>query len=192
MSNEDSKENEFLPELRHQFEQYMSLRTSLDSKTYNSITMSSAIVTLLIGIGTFLVTRMVHTQPIFSIIAIPLVISVMLTMAGVVFFIRSYAIKQYRYPMGAKAFVQEMKNEEIIYNQKNLDKFLKYSRQDFRIHAIREYIKCIYFNGINNQCKSSAIKIGHWLFLGGMGCIMFIVLSVVILVLTGTKIEFIK
>lgn len=101
---EDKTHNEvnekLLPELKYTFEQDLALKSALDSKAINMITISGTITAVLIGIATFLVSRIDitinETFYVFGIITI-LVVVVVLGVIAIGLFIRSYTIRSYRY-----------------------------------------------------------------------------------------------
>jgi hypothetical protein len=59
-----STQEKFLSEIKAQYTQRHELRKGLDEKTDKMITLSSAITTLLIGIGTFLVSNVLEATSI--------------------------------------------------------------------------------------------------------------------------------
>jgi hypothetical protein len=176
---------EFLPELRRQFEQYMALRSYLDTKATNSITMSSAIVTVLVAIGTFLVTKIDNAQPIFIPLAIILGGGILCDIIGIIYFVKSYIIKGYRYPMGHKAFFdKDTGNRKIDV----INTFIDYSKERFKNHLIIEYLDCIRENGKSNESKAASIRLGQYLFIASMCCIVLILLLVMASLASGNKI----
>lgn len=190
MHVEESKESkdtneEFLPELRRQFEQYMTLRTSLDTKATNSITMSSAIVTLLVAIGTFLVTRVDSVQTIFIPLVFILGAGILCDILGIMYFVKSYIIKGYRYPMGSRAFFdKDTGNRKIDV----INKFIGYSKERFKNQLIIEYLDCIKDNGKSNESKANSIKYGQYFFIASICFIVLILLIVMASLLLGYKI----
>jgi hypothetical protein len=197
VSEKDSGNQNFLSELKQQHNEYLTLRNLLDNKAHNSITLSSGILTILGGIGTFLVTSIKHTDPIFLPIGILLIIGILSAVVGMLFFILSYKLRGYRYPFGAKNLVFESKDsksekKEPTINPENLTKFLELSKQQLLIHSIKEHLLSINHNANSNKEKAKWIKFGHWCFLGSISCIVGIILWVIIYLLLGNTIELIK
>jgi hypothetical protein len=84
-------EDDFLAELKSQFEKEIDLRKTLDSKANTMITVASGISTLLIAIGTFLISRIVDKNAYYGISIAILAIGIVLAIIGIWFFIQSYA-----------------------------------------------------------------------------------------------------
>lgn len=193
MSETDSGNQDFLSELKRQHDEYLNLRNSLDNKAHTSISLSSAILTLLGGIGTFLVTSVKPNEPIFFPIGTLLVLGILSAIVGIFFFILSYRLRGYRYPFGANEFVIESKDKKVVdFNTKNLGIFLGLTKQEIGIRSIKEHLLCINHNSKSNQKKAKWIKWGHLGFLGSITCIVAIVLWVVIHLLLGFPINLIK
>jgi hypothetical protein len=60
-------EADFLAELKSQFDKDIDLRKTLDNKANTMITVISGIITLLIAIGTFLISRIVEKNIVYDI-----------------------------------------------------------------------------------------------------------------------------
>jgi hypothetical protein len=161
MQESEENSNEFLNELRLQFERDLDIRKTLDSKATSTITMSGTIVTILIGIGTFLVTRLDPTSQVYGTSLIIFAIGVISAITCIGFVITSYMLKKYIYPMGHEQFFI---NGE--YNTEMSDKFRKAPRDQFTKRMIQEYLTSIKNFSKVNADKAILIKIGQVLFLG--------------------------
>ena len=167
MQRETENSNGFLDELKSQFERDMEVRNNLDSKSTHLITMSSTIVTILVSIGTFLVSK-IGVNPIIEPIypfAYPLIFYVSLLILGlgiilstfcILYLTKSYAIRKYRYPMGHEVFFKGDK-----YQQELADKFRNYSSETFNKHIVKEYLESIKNNSETISHKAGMIKKGQ-------------------------------
>lgn len=113
-SNEAS--NDFLSELKLQFDRDMEVRKNLDSKITSTITMSSSVVTVLIGIGTLLVSNIEPKAEVFGASLWILAIGILSAFASVLLLIKSYSLRKYTYPMGHEQFFKD--DEKGIYFDK--------------------------------------------------------------------------
>ena len=64
-SEDEKEENIFFDEIKKQFDRYEELKKGLDSKANTMITISTAISTLFIAIGTFLISKIIPKNEIF-------------------------------------------------------------------------------------------------------------------------------
>ena len=67
MESEGQSSDEFLTEVRYQFERDLDLRKNLDFKSTDLMTKCSTIVTILVSIGTFLIAKIDPRNDIFYI-----------------------------------------------------------------------------------------------------------------------------
>lgn len=173
----NNKVNEdFLPELKYAFEQDLLWKSSLDNKATTMITMASAITTFLIAIATFLFSNKINLDySILSVIIPMLLVAIVFAIIAISFFIRSYVIKDYRFPVGHEAFFDkdEYKNEVVQI-------FLSYSKNEFDEHMIEEYLRSMKKNSENNKSKSNSIKTGQYCYLGAISSIVSILGFVII------------
>ncbi|HZD34892.1 MAG TPA: hypothetical protein VE130_06775, partial [Nitrososphaeraceae archaeon] len=152
----ESAELEFLKELKQQFERAVDLRKNLDTKANTMITIAGAISTLLLAIATFLITKInpadgIPTWPI-AIFSLGIISAIM----AISFFIRSYSIKKYYHPMGAKYFFNK---DELL--EENIDRFRNYPKEKFAGYLIKEYLKAIKSFSEKNSSKSRNIRVGQ-------------------------------
>jgi|ERR1700730_14332141 len=123
-SKADNAEEHFLNELKSQFEKEIDLRKNLDTKANTMITVASGISTLLIAIGTFLITRIVDKNVFYGISIGILAGGIVLTVIGIWFFIKSYSVRKYKYPIGHEHFFDEngMYKKKLVADVRNLPK----------------------------------------------------------------------
>lgn len=176
----NNKINEdFLPELKYAFEQGLLWKGSLDNKATTMITISSAITTFLIAIATFLFSSKINLDySVLSVIISILLGAIVVAIIAISFFIRSYVIKDYRFPIGHEAFFD--KDE---YKNKVVQIFLSYSKNEFDEHMIEEYLRSMKKNSESNNSKSNSIKYGQYCYLGGISSIVFILSFVIVVTL---------
>ncbi len=175
MDGEEKINEDFLPELKYTFEQDLNWKNSLDSKASNMITMSSAITTLLTAVVTFLFGRITVNNSLYPWIIFILLGAIISAIVAILFFIRSYSIKDYRFAVGHEAFFE---NGE--YNKTIVKEFLSYSKKRFNEHLIEEYLKCIKMNSANNAGKAANIKLGQYFYLGSISAIILILGIIII------------
>jgi hypothetical protein len=165
--NETEDSNGFLNELKSQFDRDIDIRNSLESKSTQLITMSSTIVTILVSIGAFLISKisanpdLQNTYPlvypsIFLVSLGILVSGIVLATICIYFLTKSAAIRKYKYPMGHENFF-----ENDNYDEKEADKFRKYPTEVFNKHMVKEYLQSIKTNSESISEKSGLIKKGQ-------------------------------
>ncbi len=159
MESDGQSSDEFLTEIRYQFDRDLDLRKNLDSKSTHLITMCSTIVTILVSIGTFLITKIVPKNEIFGISLAILGMGIILATCCIYLLTRSYALKTYRYPMGHEQF---FKNG--IYDLTMSETFRNTEKQKFNKHIIKEYFECIKSNSEIMVKKAEIIKKAQRLF----------------------------
>jgi hypothetical protein len=177
--SEENYNEDFLHELKYTFEQGITWKNSLDNKANNMITMSSAITTFLITLVTFLFSRISIGQSFYPIIILMLLVAIISAIVAILYFIRSYSIKNYCFPLGHEAF---FRNGE--YNEEQMNNFLSYSNKEFKEHMIEEYLECMKTNSANINDKSVKIKCGQYFYLCS---IIAIVIILVIIFVTELK-----
>jgi hypothetical protein len=155
--------NEFLNELRIQFERDLDIKKTLDSKATNMITMSGTIVTILIAIGTFLLTRLESTSNVFHVSLWILAVGIVLAITCIVLQIFSYSLKKYTFPMGHESFFVDGE-----FNKEMSEKFRNAPKDQFTKRMVEEYLVSIKNFSKVNAKKARLIKIGQWCFVSGI------------------------
>lgn len=153
----ETAKEDFLHELKFQYQTELELRTTLDSKANNMITVCGSIITVAIGIATFLVSKISSTY-----FLIPALISLG---AGIVFaalamrsFIKSYSLRKYRFAMGDDVFFDDKTGR---YKEDQAKRFINAKKQIFAEHMTKEYLESIRQNKKMNQEKADSIKDGQ-------------------------------
>jgi len=155
---DDTAEDDFLAELKSQFEKEIDIRKTLDNKANTMITVASGTSTLIIAIGTFLISRIVERNLFYEISLIILAIGIMLAVAGIGFFIQSYAVRRYLYAIGTDYFFDKSTGE---YKTNFVNKMRNLSKREFKDIMIKGYLESIKRSAQLNQQKADAIKIGQ-------------------------------
>lgn len=149
-------DSDFLGELKEQFQRAIDLRTNLDTKANTMISIAGAISTLLLAIATFLITKIRPLEDVYLAAIGILCIGIIFAVASIVFFVKSYSIKQYEYPVGASAFFPNGK-----YVEAKVDRFRNASKEAFTKRLIEDYLFSIKnFLELNTQ-KAGNIKLGQ-------------------------------
>ena len=132
------------------------------------ITMSSAVVTALLAIATFLITKTEISQDIVFIPVLVLVAEVCAAILAIIFLILSYRLRKYRFPFGHAAFYDENKlkvkkngDDEIQPDEKTIDRFVNATKEKFARHMIKEYLLSIKENAQRNESKANYMKLGQ-------------------------------
>ncbi len=175
MTGEEATNEEFLHELKYTYEQDLNWKNSLDNKANTMITMSSAITTLLIAIVTFLFSRININHSFYPLIILILLGAIIFAIIAILFFIKAYTIKDYRFPVGHEAFFN--KNG---YDKEMVDKFLLYTKEKFNKHLVREYLESIKVNSANLANKAKNIKYGQYFYLGSISAIVIILAIIIV------------
>jgi tetrahydromethanopterin S-methyltransferase subunit B len=151
-------EDDFLAELKSQFEKEIDIRKTLDNKANTMITVTSGISTLLIAIGTFLISRIVDKNMYYGISIGILTIGLVLAIIGIWFFIRSYSVRRYKYAIGTEYFFDESTGE---YKKDHVEKIRNLSKKEFKSRLIKGYLESIKRSAELNLQKGNAIKTGQ-------------------------------
>jgi len=178
MQETNEASNEFLSELKSQFDRDMEVRKNLDSKITSMITMSSSVVTVLIGIGTLLVSNIEPKTDVFGISLWILGFGILTAIACIILLIKSYAMRTYTYPMGHERFFKD--DEKGEYDYEMIKKFRTASLDKFAQLMIEEYLVSIKNSSKANSNKVKYIKLGQISFLCSMGLIALLLCYVLI------------
>ncbi len=91
----------FLEQLEKQYDKDLQWKDSLDNKSDKMITMSSALATLMIGLGTFLVSRIASMSWLYLVDIFLLMVGVLLAALAIALFINAFKIRNYTVAFGA-------------------------------------------------------------------------------------------
>ena len=177
----DAHENDFPDQLRSQFQREIDLRVNLDNKVNNLITMSASIMTVLIALGTLLVIKIDPRAEIFGISICIFIAGIVFASIAIWFFIKSYSIRKYRYPMGHEAFF----DESGTYLKDIVHRFTVSSKEKFSEHIVKEYILSIKNFAERNGDKATATRNGQAMLL--VSAISVASLLIFILISFGLK-----
>ena len=160
-------DEDFIQEIKSHFDREVEARTTLDNKANTMITTSNAIITLAVGSGTFFVTIVQPKNDFYAISIIIPFLGITFAILSIVFFISSYTIKEYTYPMRHKPFFHDKGNGN--YNQQAVDEFLnEYTKVQFKKHIAEMYLKSIKSHFIINRTKARSFRLGHYFFFGNI------------------------
>jgi ABC-type glycerol-3-phosphate transport system permease component len=161
----------------------LELKKTLDNKSNTMITMSSAIAALLIGLGTFILTRIIPSTPFYNIAIFSIIAGIILALIAISLFVRSYTLKSYRYPMGHENFFEDKGKGK--YKKEIVDKWRNADIEEYNDRIIQEYWESIRNNADNNKRKGRELKYGQWLFFGLVLSISVLLISLLIGSLLG-------
>jgi uncharacterized protein YnzC (UPF0291/DUF896 family) len=174
----ETAERDFIGEIKAQFQRDLDIKTILDGKAANMITMSSAIATFLLAIATFVVTNINPAHVFYEIAILFVIAGIVLATSAISFFVRSFTIRNYAYPVGHERFF-----ENNVYNKEMADRFRTATKDEFNEHLIEEYLGSIKTNAKSNLEKANRLKYGQWLFFGLVLSISILLGSLLILAL---------
>jgi hypothetical protein len=166
MQRESQNSNGFLEELKSQFDRDLEIRKNHDSKITSLITMSSSVVTVLIGIGTFLVSHIVPKDYVFGVTLWILGLGILTAIGCIILLIISYSLRKYTFPMGHEQFFNK---EE--YDHEMIQRFRNASTERFTELMTEEYLASIKDASNVNSDKARYIKYGQIAFLISIGFI---------------------
>ena len=156
----DLAEEDFLAEIKSQFKNDLDSRKTLDNKANTMITVASGVSTLLIAIGTFLITRIVEKTDVYSISIGLLAAGIIAAAFGILSFIVSYSVRNYTYAVGQEHFYKGDKyQKDLVERVRNLPK------RDFNDRLFKGYLDSIRIAAKNNKTKAKWIKVGQVLLL---------------------------
>jgi hypothetical protein len=183
--HEPSKKNDkFLEELKSQYARDLENKNQLDSKANNMVTMSSAISTLLIGIGTFLVSRLSSQTWVFSLGIVLLFIGVISSGIAIMFFLFSLKIRSFAVPFDSRGYIKLDRNykkqlkkktslekwkfleDKINVTGKNgTEHYRNLEKDEFEKESIRLYLLSLFQNSDALWRKADFLRRGQWFFL---------------------------
>jgi hypothetical protein len=171
---------EFLEELKKQYDRVFEIKKDLESKANNIMTVSGTVGTLLFGFGVFLVDKLGHTYALIIPISILLIVGIAADIVALSLSARAFGIMQYRFAIVAESFY---KNGRL--NSTEIDDYRKMQKEEFYETMIWEYIKCINENFGNNNSRAALIVPSQW-FLMVSVLIIPIVIGLLLTKLPGT------
>lgn len=149
-------EEGLLSELRSQFDKEIALRQNLDTKANTMITVASGVSTLLIAIGTFLISRILEKNIYYGISIAILGIGIVLAIVGIGLFIRAYSLRGYKYPMGHEWFFPQGE-----YKKERVDSVRKLPTTEFNDRLYKGYLESIKASAEINKNRADSVRIGQ-------------------------------
>jgi hypothetical protein len=166
-SEDENAKNTLFDEIKKQFDRYEELKKGLDNKANTMITISTAISTLFIAVGTFLISKIDPKNEIFfGSIAILSLGLILLTLA-ISYFIRSYSLKEYYYAFTHRLFF----DDDEKYNKKFANKVQMLSKTEFIELMIKQYLKGLKSFYEQNDKKAHDIIKGQILLLSSVSLV---------------------
>jgi hypothetical protein len=174
-------EADFLAELKSQFDKDIDLRKTLDNKANTMITVVSGITTLLIAIGTFLISRIVEKNIVYDISIGILAWGVGLATVCIWYFVQSYSLRSYKYAVGHEYFFDEKGN----YKEESVQTIRELPKKQFNDLLYKGYLESIKISATLNKALgiskgqrfltytllTTAILVGFVLLWTGVGII---------------------
>ncbi len=156
-------DEQFLSELKSQFERRIQLKERLDTKANNMIMMAGTITVIFMGFGIYALSNLVFKQQlIFPFISILIFMAeIILMFFTVKFALNSYKLRNYRHPISFKVFFN---NNQI--NSEIVEQFRNSGQSEMNEHFIEEYLKSIKSYEQQNNLQTKGINHAQTCFLG--------------------------
>lgn len=172
-----NSENQFIAEIKTQFERDLSVKDTLDRKSVNMITTSMSVSTALIAIVTFAITNKLIIDNDFTTIMISIALTIGMLAIGS--FIWSYRLRNYQYPLGHEIFFEDRGKGD--YKRNTVNEWQTSPTKTFNARIIEEYLSSIKANAKSNKSKARALDFGQWLFLGSITLVsIWLMISLII------------
>ncbi len=171
-------DEQFLSELKFQFERFIQIKERLDTKANNMIMMAGTIMVIFMGFGAYLLSNVVFIHHLIfpSISVLIFMAEIILTLFTIKYALNSYKLRIYHHPISFEIF--------FINNQINLDivdQFKNSKQSEMNEHFIEEYLKSIKSYEQQNDLQTSGINHAQICFLGSIIMVptfaFFIILS---------------
>jgi hypothetical protein len=161
----DSKE-EFLNELKAQYEKEFELKNSLENKANYLLVASGVVAGLLFSFGANL-SEEFSISTYFVFIIVSLVVGTSLFVIAILCSAYALRIRPYRYATLHKIFY----NSDGTFNEDNKADYKEMEKEEFLKNRIDEYLRSNKQNYEENEYKASRIKIAFRLFFSGMATV---------------------
>jgi hypothetical protein len=161
MSQDTSKSSRelFVEELRNSYQKGWEVKSTLETKANNIITISGTVATLLFGFGSLFLGSLNPDYQLLSVFIAFLLIGIIASVIAIIFGGLSFRIRTYEVPIGLDFFA---KRPELI------DEFKKATSDTFYNTIITAYLRCMKQNNDENESKVKHISIAQWLFFTSM------------------------
>lgn len=182
--------NEFLNEIKLQFNNEIDLKKNADTKSQNIITISGVVTSIIFGSGVLLITRMKPEYDFFLHTLVLVALVLVLNLLAILLAVISARIQAYKYVMAHEDFfTTKGYTDEVIKNGKNFDQeeIKKYKTMDitqFNNELIDYYLEANKHNTEQNFRKIKNIQFSYYIFLAGISLVILILISVIYAVYT--------
>jgi hypothetical protein len=174
---------EYLQELRLQYNNELDLRKNLDDKASKMITTAGTVTSLLFGFGVFIITRL-GLESLANVATYFLIAAVLANIASIFLSLMALRLTKYAYVMTYDNFftnddyTKQQIQESENYNEKEIEDYKRKDLTEFKDEMIHDYLKCNRHNALKNESKVTKIKYSHYLFLGGVALIGILLLII--------------
>lgn len=168
--------DEFLKELRLQFDRLIDVKERLDNKANNMMTMSGTVATILMGIGVFIVKSVNCVSSLLVVMLSIFAIGISFLIASIILNIIAHRLRTQDYPMGSKKFF-----DKRVIQPNTVTEYSTAHKIDFQEMIVNEYLDCILDAEEKINHKGYLMKLGQISFLIGLSVvpiILFITISV--------------
>lgn len=175
---------EFVQELKSEFERLIHLKERLDNKANNMITMSGTVATLFMGFGIFLLTEVYILSNLYLGIPASLVLisEIFLTFCTIHSSLDSYKLRNYYHPILSGPFFDDNKSEP----NGCMDEFLNADSKEIQNHFTKEYLKSIKSYEEENRDQTFGINKSQKTFLISLVMIPIFSIFVIAMVFFNT------
>ncbi len=172
--------NEFVQELKLEFERLINLKDRLDTKANNMIAMSGTVTTLFMGFGIFLLTEVDITANYYLGLpaSIILLAEVFLTFCTICFALESYKLRNYIHPLLSGLFFNENQPEP----NETARLFMDSDADTIKNRFVIDYLKSIKSYEEQNHAQTFGINKAQKTFLYSLAMIPIFSVLVVAMV----------
>jgi hypothetical protein len=145
-------QDEFLNELRKQFDYEIDIKDKLEAKATNTITVAGIMAAIFMGFGSQISDYVPNNSPYFSPALGVFLIELIVTMATVIISILAYKVGEYQFPLEREDFL----SDDGKYNTSRIEQYRKMEDDDYN-KLLKKYLKCIKYNAKENEKKATRI-----------------------------------
>jgi gas vesicle protein len=162
-----SSAEQFLQELRLQYEKEFELKSNLDGKANNIITASGTIAGFLLVFGTFLLGGLVIDSGLNTYATGSLIGGIVTAIGAILASIFSSVLRKYLYALAdvSELTIEDKNNKKNrLPNDEVIKDYTSKNENEITQEMIGAYAKSIYNNVSENRKKAIAVLIGQWAF----------------------------
>lgn len=167
--------DEFLSELKIQFDRLIDVKEKLDNKANNLMAMSGTISTILMGVGVFIMNTKYNASELFYVMLILFCIGISLLIGSIVVNIFAYRLRTQDYPIGSKNFFCCGKQNNTVVKE-----YTTAHKIDFQEMIVTMYLDCIQDAEKKIDHKGYLVKRAQILFLIGLLTLPVILLITIV------------